>query len=76
MIAGSVEKDLGLVFQPAKRPGMNDPRPITLEFRPISVTLLGISSPARVAGFLGKWREPSALGRFHLFPRLPTFVHR
>src|ERR1051326_5306809 len=49
VIAGSVEEDLGFVFQPAKGPGMNDPVPVALImgapfrrlFRVFSATSLG-----------------------------------
>src|ERR1051325_1100472 len=75
MGASPIEEDLRLIFQPAKRARMNDPGPIALKFGPIGVTLLGIFAAARFACFLGKGREPSALGRFHLFARSPTFAH-
>src|SRR6266853_2378772 len=75
MIAGAVEKDLGLIFEPAKRARVNDPRAVALKLGPVSVALLPILSSARVAGLLRERREGGALGRFHFFARFPTVLH-
>ncbi len=49
MIAGPVQENLRLIFQPAKRPRMDDPRAIALKLRAVIVTRLDIFSPVRVA---------------------------
>ena len=72
MIAGSVQENLGLIFQAAKGPRMNDPRPVALELRPEDVPRLGIFSAARFAGLLGKGRQDADLVGFHLLPRFPA----
>src|SRR5689334_3577117 len=69
MIAGAVEEHLRLVFHPAKRARMNDPRPVTLKFRTKRVAWLGIFSSARFVRFLRKRRERRALSRLHLLAR-------
>ena len=74
MIAGAVQENLRLIFQPAKRPRMNDAGPVALEFRAIGVARLGKFSSPRVAGFLRERREHSSLVRFHFFPRLPSLT--
>ena len=71
MIAGAVEKNLRLIFQPAKGARMDDPRTVALKFRAEIMTRLGIFSPARFTGFLRKRSEDAALVRFHFFPSLP-----
>jgi len=47
MIAGSVQENLRLIFETPKGAGMNDPRPIALEFRPIGVARFRIFAAAR-----------------------------
>src|SRR5216110_2718039 len=71
MIAGPVQENLGLIFQAAKGPRMNDPRPVALELRPEDVPRLGIFSAARFAGLLGKGRQDADLVGLHLLPRFP-----
>ena len=44
MIAGPIEENLRLVFEPAKGPRMNDPRAIALKLRAIGVARLRIFS--------------------------------
>src|SRR6266404_119611 len=75
MIAGAVEKDLGLIFEPAKRARMNDAGAVALKLGPVGVALLPILSSARVARLLRERREGGALGSFHLFAGLPTVLH-
>src|SRR6266571_1129676 len=75
VVAGAVEKNLRLVFEPPERARVNDAGAVALKLSPISVALLRIFSAARVAGSLREWREGGALGRFHLFAGLPTVVH-
>src|SRR5438874_23261 len=75
MIAGAVQENLRLIFEPAKCTRVNDPGAITLELGPVAVALLGIFSAARVPRFLGERCERSALGRFHLVARSPTVFH-
>src|SRR5438132_5984288 len=75
MVAGPVQENLGLVFEPPERARMNDPRTVALKLCPISVTWLGKYSSARLARFLRRRRESGAFSRFHLFAGLPTIVH-
>ena len=49
MIRRSVEKNLRLVFQPAKRPRMNDPGAVALELHAVFVPRFREFPPARVA---------------------------
>ena len=72
MIRRSVEENLRLVFQAAKRARVNDPRPVPLEFRPEIVTRLGKFPPARVGRFLGKWGEDPLLIGLHLLAAFPA----
>src|SRR5437588_9027733 len=69
MIAGPVEENLRLIFEPAKRTRMNDPRTIALKFHPIRMRRLRIFSSARIARFLGKWRQRETFGRLHFLAR-------
>ena len=41
MVAGAVQKNLRLVFEPAKRARMNDPRAVALKFGAIGVARSG-----------------------------------
>src|SRR2546423_3868481 len=75
MVSGSIEENLRLVLQPAKRARVNNARAIALKFRAISMARLGILAPVRVSGFLCERREHSALCCLHLRTRLPTFIH-
>jgi hypothetical protein len=75
MVTGPVEENLRLVLQPAKRARVNDPCAIALKFSAIGVARLGVLPPTRVAGFLSKRREQSALCSLDLRTRLPTLVH-
>src|SRR5881227_1378440 len=75
MIAGAVQENLRLIFEPAKCTRVNDPGAITLELGPVAVALLGIFSAARVPRFLGERCERGALDRFHLVARSPTVFH-
>src|SRR5439155_17211146 len=76
MIAGAVQENLRLIFEPAKCARMNDAGAVALKLGPVGVALLPILSSARVAGLLRERREGGALGRFHLLSRSPTLVHR
>src|SRR5437867_1113488 len=76
MVAGAVQKNLCLVFEPPKCARMNDPCAVALKLSPIGVAWLRIFSAARVARFLRERREHSAFGRLHLLSRSPTFVHQ
>jgi hypothetical protein len=72
MVAGSVEKNLGLVLHSAECPGVNDACPIALKFRAIGMAWLGMFPAARVTRLLRKRRKDGALARFHFFARLPS----
>src|SRR5436190_8036221 len=72
MIARAVQKNLRLVFEPTKRAGMNDPRPVALKLRSISVALLRVFTAPRFPGLLRIRRKRRPLGGFHLFPRSPA----
>ena len=73
MVAGAVQENLGLVFEPAKRAGMDDPRPVALELGAIIVARLGIFPAAGLAGFLGERSQELRLVALHIFARFPTF---
>src|SRR6266436_6300044 len=75
MIAGAVQENLRLIFEPAKCARMNDAGAVALKLGPVGVALLSILSSARVAGLLRERREGGALGCFHLFAGLPTVLH-
>src|SRR5438132_13888008 len=75
MIAGAVQENLRLIFEPAKCTRMNDAGTVALKLRPIGMALFGIFSSARLAGLLRERREGGALGRFHLLSRSPTVFH-
>src|SRR5260370_41988965 len=75
MIAGAVQENLRLIFEPAKCTRMNDAGTVALKLRPIGMALFGIFSSARLAGLLRERRESGALGRFHLFAGLPAVLH-
>src|SRR6266487_1892962 len=75
MVAGAVQKNLCLVFEPPKCARMNDPRAVALKLGPKGVAWLRIFSAARVARFLRERRERSAFGRFHLLTRFPGVLH-
>src|SRR6266478_9169117 len=75
MIAGAVQENLRLIFEPAKCTRMNDAGTVALKLRPIGMALFGIFSSARLAGLLRERREGGALGRFHFFARFPTVLH-
>src|SRR5262249_45815610 len=76
MIARAVEKNLRLVFEPAKSARMNDAGAVALKLGAIRMTLLRKLSAARITGLLGTGRERCALRRFHFFARFPTVLHR
>ena len=75
MVTGPVEENLRLILQPAKRARVNDPCAIALKFSAIGVARLGVLPPTRVAGFLSKRREQSALCSLDLRTCLPALVH-
>src|SRR5207244_3670244 len=75
MIAGAVQENLRLIFEPAKCTRMNDAGTVALKLRPIGMALFGIFSSARLAGLLRERREGGALGRFHLLSRSTTVFH-
>lgn len=75
MIAGAVQKNLRLVFKPAKRTRVNDSSAVALKLGPVGMALLGIFSAARVPRFLREWRKGSALGRLHFLACFPTVLH-
>jgi hypothetical protein len=72
MVAGAVEKNLRLIFQPAKRARVNDPRPIALELGPIIVSFLRVLPAAGFAGLLGGRRQDARFVLFHLFAAFPA----
>src|SRR5581483_130675 len=69
MIACSIEKDLGFVFQAAKGPGMNDAIAITLKVRPPLGRLFAVFAATRVAAQLSVRGKALALKLFQLFSR-------
>src|SRR5215467_8031632 len=75
VITSAIEKNLGLVFQSAKRAGMNDARTIALKFGAIGVTRFRMLPPPRVARLLSNRRQHCALAFLHLFARLPFCAH-
>src|SRR4029077_13265416 len=75
MIAGAVQENLRLIFEPAKCTRMNDAGPVALKLRPIGMALFGIFSSARLARLLRERREGGTLGCFHFSPRSPTVLH-
>ncbi len=60
MVAGAVEKNLRLVFEPAKRAGMNHAVAVALVMRAPERRLLGKFPSARVAAELRERRERAA----------------
>src|SRR5438128_3307287 len=76
MVTRAIQKNLRLIFHPAKRARVDNARAITLKFRSIGVARLGIFPPARVSRFLSKRGEHRALCAFHLLARFPIFSHR
>src|SRR6266513_4541741 len=77
MIAGAVQENLRLIFEPAKCARVNDASAVELKLSAITVALLGIFSAARVSRFLRELCEDSALGRLHFFACLPShLLHR
>src|SRR5438270_11458063 len=75
LIAGAIQENLRLVFEPPKCSRVNDPGPVALKLGPIAVALLRIFSSARVSRFLRERREDGALGRLHFLARFPTVLH-
>jgi len=61
MIAGAVEENLRLVFEPAKRAAVDDPVPVALEIEPETVLVLGMQTPARRGTILRVRREVTDL---------------
>src|SRR6476646_3327547 len=74
VVSGAVEKNLGLIFEPAKGPGVDDPRPVALELGPISVARFRVLPAPRFTRFLGKRRQHARFVRFHLLAGLPTLA--
>src|SRR6266404_8115768 len=72
VVAGPIEKNLRLIFQPAERARMDDPRPVALELGPIDVARLGIFSAPRFAGLLRERRQNARFVRLHFLAGLPT----
>src|SRR5207244_11971602 len=75
MIAGAVQENLRLIFEPAKCTRMNDAGTVALKLRPRGMALFGIFSSARLAALLRERRDGGALRRFHLLSRSPTACH-
>src|ERR1041384_1838848 len=75
MIAGAVEENLRLVFEPAKGARVDDPRAVAMKFGSIIVAFLRIFPPSGFAGFLRERRKRRALGLFHLLARSPAVLH-
>src|SRR5713101_4443807 len=76
VVASAIQKNLRLVFQPAKCTRVNDSCAVTLKLGAVGVTLLWVFAAARIAGFLRERRERRALGCLHFLARFPTFFHR
>src|SRR5438067_4468213 len=72
MIAGPIQENLSLVFQPAEGTGVNDPCSITLKFHAISMTWLRKFSATRIAGFLRERCEHASLIGLHLLTTFPA----
>jgi hypothetical protein len=66
MIAGPIQENLRLIFEPAKGTRVNDASAIALKFRAIGVTGFRMFSTARIARFVCKWREHAPLIGLHL----------
>src|ERR1043166_2754759 len=75
MIAGPVQKYLGLIFHSAKRARMNDPRPVALKCRAKGVARLRILAATRMGRLLRKRRQGRLLGGFHLLACSPRILH-
>src|SRR5262249_14857961 len=75
MIARTVQENLRLVLEPAKRARVNDPCAVTLKFRPIRMALLRILASTGIARFLRECSQRSALRRFHFLARFPAVPH-
>ena len=76
MVARAIEKNLRLVFKPAKSARMNDPRPVTLKLRAIRVALLRILAAERFAGLLRERRKRRPLRDLHFLACFPAVFHR
>jgi len=72
VVAGAVQKDLRLVFQPAKGARMNDPISVALVVRPPVGRVFGIPAPPGIGAELGVRREILA---FQLFQFLACARH-
>ena len=72
MVAGPVEENLRLVFEPPKRARMNDARPIALKLSPEWVLRLRVFSAARIPRFLRKRRQHAPFIVLHLLARFPA----
>jgi hypothetical protein len=75
MVAGTVEKNLGFVFQAPERARMDDARTIPLKFGAIGVTRFKVQPAARFARFLSNRAERYTFPLLHLFARLPFCAH-
>src|SRR5688500_19771608 len=71
MIAGTVKKNLRLIFQAPEGSCMNDPGPVPLKLGPVSMAWLGILAAPRLTRLLGERRQNTQFIRLHLLPRLP-----
>ena len=69
MVAGAVEKDLGLVFQPSKRPRVDDAVAVALVMRPPVGRFLRVFAAARVGAELGVASQILPLQLFEFFSR-------
>jgi hypothetical protein len=74
MVASAIQKNLGLVLQPAKGSRMNNSGTIALKFSPVSVAWLGITPSLGITRSLSEWGEGSPLIRFHSLARLPLLT--
>ena len=61
VVAGAVEEDLGLVFEPAEGARVDDAVAVALVLGSPVGGRLGIAAAARVGAELGEWGEPLAL---------------
>ena len=73
VIAGAVQKDLRLVFQPPERAAVDHTRAVALVIRAMRMLRLGMDAPLGIARFLRIARQHHALLRLQLVPRADHF---
>ena len=76
MVAGTVEKNLRFIFQPAKRPRMNDAGSVALKLCPERMARLRILTSPGFARLLGVRRQNPRFVLLHLLAGFPAIAHR